>query len=105
MRKLYCAVGFVAFSLGMNVANAYTPFFRDVASNEIPYYVGTRTIIPNESRYLRVDFNEIKTYLNSAPSENSGQYLPLDIPMPDGSTAKFLIQQYSMMEPGLAAKF
>lgn len=105
MKKLYCAFGVVVFSLGMNVANAYSPFFRDVALNEIPYYVGARTIVPNQSRYLRVDFNEIKTYLNNAPSENSGQFLPLDVPMPDGSTAKFLIQQYSMMEPGLAAKF
>ncbi len=98
-------MGTFCFSLTMNITHAFSPFFKDVAQNEIPYYVGTRTILPKESRYLRVDFEEIKTYLNNAPSENSGSYLPLDIPMPDGTTAKFLIQQYNMMEPGLASKF
>ncbi len=84
---------------------ANTPLFRNVSSNEIPYYVGERSIIPNEARFVRVNFDQLKSYLNNAPLENSGDFLPLSIPMPDGSYAQFLIQQYEMMEKDLASNF
>lgn len=90
------------------------------AQNE-KYWVATskESVAGNESRYaypekfqsVSVDLLKLQAKLAAAPKENSAAAksvsgrLTLDIPMPDGSSQRFSIVEYSMMEPGLAAQY
>jgi len=70
---------------------------------------GERRIIPSQYRTVKANINELKMVLNSAPFELTDRAksnpVTIELPMPDGSMSKFFITEYSMMEPGLAAKF
>jgi len=56
------------------------------------------------SRFINDD-SELRRLLNQVPDELSGQSLEIDLPMPDGSLAAYLIYESGIMQPGLAAKF
>lgn len=68
-----------------------------------------RTIIPKNYKVLSLDTTQMLIALRSAPQEFSDASrtnpLILALPMPDGSTKHFNVVEYSMMEPGLQAKF
>ena len=57
-----------------------------------------------ESIFLADDY-ELKRLLEQVPAEHSGQSLEIDLPMPDGSLARYKIFESSVMESGLAVKF
>ena len=67
-----------------------------------------RSIIPNKYRSFTLDKKALQNLLNKAPTEF--KYAPVDnslvmtLPMPDGTFARFLIEEAPIFEPALAAK-
>jgi hypothetical protein len=70
---------------------------------------GERRIIPNEYKIFRTEYNSLRSIFGSAPFEFSDRALSsnyiIELPMPDGSNARFAVTEYSMMEEELAQKF
>jgi hypothetical protein len=67
-----------------------------------------RQIIPTRYRTVAADLSALAALLASAPPENTADRTDavlLPLPLPDGTIGRFLIQEYAMMEPELAAKF
>jgi len=56
-------------------------------------------------RSFLVDDIALRRLLDLIPPEHQGQSLEIDLPMPDGSLARYQIFESTIMEPGLAAKF
>src|SRR5262245_30436254 len=85
-----------------------TGAFSDVLEAAVPV-TGLRLIRPKRYRVLKVDRGLLGQVLAAAPDET----LPeaghpralLALPLPDGRTGRFLIEESPIMEPGLAAKF
>ncbi|MGI8437666.1 MAG: reprolysin-like metallopeptidase, partial [Chthoniobacterales bacterium] len=68
-----------------------------------------RNIVPQTYRSLALDRPALENILAAAPPESTG---PLDatgteltVPLPDGSLARFIVQESPVMEPKLAAKY
>ena len=70
---------------------------------------GERRIVPQVYRTVKANYSGLRSLLSSAPFEFSDRALNspmvIELPMPDGRMAKFYVTEYSMMEPGLSAKF
>ncbi|MEL6626272.1 MAG: reprolysin-like metallopeptidase [Bacteroidota bacterium] len=81
--------------------------FRTADPAAIPHY--EREIIPNKYRTVKLDLETIKSELKQAPMrgqfQQRSQMKPFSIPMPDGTTQRFLIYESPVMAPGLAAKY
>ncbi|MBK8983725.1 MAG: hypothetical protein IPM38_15750 [Ignavibacteria bacterium] len=72
-------------------------------------YEGEIRIIPDNFRTIKINFNDLKNDLMNLPFE-SYDNLPqnqviINLPKPDGTSGQFIINEYSMMEPELAAQF
>jgi hypothetical protein len=69
----------------------------------------TRYIKPVKAQIFELDEASLKAEFESCPEERTGNIKHygkiISLPMPDGSTARFAIVSYSMMEPALAAKW
>ncbi|WP_231127059.1 M12 family metallo-peptidase [Motilibacter aurantiacus] len=80
--------------------------WKDVSDSPAATYEGKPAALePEEFNAVTLDRAGISTVLDAAPAEGpsiTGSVLVL--PTPDGSFARFTINEYSMMEPGLAAK-
>jgi hypothetical protein len=80
----------------------------DIAESQIPP-VGIRQIIPVTYRTVRIDLPGLRERLASAPWEltDAAKNAPLiiELPEPDGTMGRFQVEEYRMMEPGLAAQF
>jgi hypothetical protein len=59
----------------------------------------------DESHYFDADVQALRHKLNLAPNEVRGVSDIIELPMPDGSLAKFSIVESSIMEDGLAQEF
>ena len=82
-------------------------FWREVSTIPVS---GERLTVPSSYRALNLDLNLLQQYLNTAKAEpsqtaNLKNGLMLELPMPDGSFERFIIFQYNVMHPDLAAKF
>lgn len=70
---------------------------------------GTRQVVPSRYRLVAADVAALRALLTSAPLERTAEArsnpVVLPLPLPDGSTGRFQIVEYAMMEPALAAKF
>ena len=94
------------------ISNAYAgsngPVWNDIPEGSFNVK-GNRDIIPQQYRTVRVNLNELKNTVSNAPFEFSDRALTspmiMELPHPDGHTSKFYVTEYSMMEPGLSAKF
>jgi Metallo-peptidase family M12 len=68
-----------------------------------------RDIVPQVYRTLKVDRAALRNVLASALPESSGPIettgTELEIPMPSGENARFLVQESPIMAPGLAKRF
>ena len=88
---------------------AQNRFFTDAGANLVFKTSGKREITPEKYRSSILDNQAMKNFLWSLPSEkniaNKNQAPVLELPMPDGSIAKFHIWESPVMEPGLAAKY
>jgi hypothetical protein len=70
---------------------------------------GERQIIPSVYQVKHLNFEGIKTYLQTAPLEFTADAwqdaIPVALPMPDGSVQHFRVVESPIMEKGLAEKF
>lgn len=89
--------------------NAQSSFFSPVNENAISGSTGKREIIPDKFKTSTANIAALKAYLWSLPDEknvvNRRTAPVLELPMPDGSMAKFNVWKSSVMEPGLEAKY
>lgn len=95
----------ISFSL-----SAQNNFFSDAGENRTIQSVGQRVIIPSKFRNASLDIQSMRSFLFSAPSEqaaraNLNQMPVMELPMPDGRTAKFRVWESSIQEPALQARF
>jgi hypothetical protein len=69
---------------------------------------GARPLVPIAYRTLRLDPVELQSVLSRAPMEftqGRGAGVEIALPMPDGSMARFRIEESPIMEPALAARY
>lgn len=83
--------------------------WKDISEADIKA-TGERYTVPSKFRALRLDLNQMRQYLATAPKEPAQTAmlkngLLFEMPMPDGSFKRFQIFEYAMMHPDLAAKF
>ena len=85
--------------------------FRDVVESAIPAAAGQRVLHPLRYRTLQLDRDALLQALAKAPVEFSADAddaaisVVLALPMPDGSSARFQVEESPIMEPGLARQF
>ncbi len=88
---------------------AQNRFFSDANESKINNTNYKRTIVPQKYRTVSVNTTALKNFLWSLPSEknvvNRKQAPVMELPMPDGSSAKFHVWESSIQEPALEAKF
>ncbi|MFT3911568.1 MAG: M12 family metallo-peptidase [Ferruginibacter sp.] len=88
---------------------AQNRFFYDANESKINNTNYKRTIVPQKYRTVSVNTAALKNFLWSLPSEknivNRQQAPVMELPMPDGRSARFHVWESSIQEPGLEAKF
>ena len=89
--------------------SAQNVFFTDIVENNIQLRNNRRVVFPVKYRTTSIDFQGMKTFLGSLPSEqtvlNRNQAPVLALPMPDGSMARFRVWESSIQEPELQNQF
>jgi hypothetical protein len=87
---------------------AVAPVWRDIAELQIAPS-GTRHIVPLAYRTIQLDMNALRTQLAEVPWELTDEArsfsLIVELPQPDGTMGRFRLEEYRMMEPGLAAQY
>ncbi|MFY7964344.1 MAG: reprolysin-like metallopeptidase [Chitinophagaceae bacterium] len=96
----------VSFNVKLNAQNN---FFADKSETAFATTDQKRVIVPNKFRAVQLNLNAMQNFLSTAPklsyNVNLSETPIIDIPMPNGSVAKFHIWERSIMEAGLEAKF
>lgn len=111
MRKIYKPIFIVLFSLVLQGSLfAQNRFFTFAGENATRPTTGKREIFPQKFGGFTMDISAMRNFLWTLPKEtaiNHNRNLApvMEIPMPDGSLAKFRVWESSIMEPGLQAKF
>ncbi|RYE17634.1 MAG: hypothetical protein EOP51_23540, partial [Sphingobacteriales bacterium] len=111
MKKIYTSLLFIAFSLLSFInARAQNDFFADVSAGKLSTVNAKRVIVPQKFRTLGLNNEAMKNFLWSLPAEKTFLYRfnqapVIELPMPDGRSARFHIWESSIQEPGLEAKF
>ena len=96
------------FLLSILKINAQPDLWTDVSESEIAL-AGTRDIVPDLYRTIKLNVDALKPFLDSAPIEftpeaKEGKSI-ITLPMPDGTFHKFIFWESPTMEPELQAKF
>lgn len=101
---LYLIIAF--FSNGLTAQNA---LWSEIREDTIQVKLEDRLVIPNQYRTMRLDFGQLRTLLQQAPSERDYlkgvDGLPVAFPMPDGSAVEFIVWEAPVMDPDLCARF
>ena len=109
MRKIYQILLAVLFIGSSFSTYAQKNFFTVVNENAAKSFAqGKRTIAPQKFATVKAGVQELKTFLWSLPDEknlNRNTAPVLEIPMPDGSSAKFRVWQSSVQEARIEAQF
>lgn len=99
---LLCALMFI----GVNHAQSV---WTDMPESGIPA-AGERRIQPSKFRSIRIDVSALKTLLAAAPvrfspSAESGSLPVLTLPLPNGGTGRFQLEETPVFHPDLQAKY
>lgn len=109
MTKIYKLLLVFTVILLSDTSFAQKIFFTDISEAQAKAHGGERLIVPIKYRTIALNKEAMKSYLWSLPSEKSvinRTTAPiLELPMPDGSIAKFNLWQSSIQEPDLEKKF
>ena len=109
MTKIYKISLILMMLFSCSLGFAQKTFFTDVSESEAKSKSGTRVIIPQKYRTISLDKEGITNFLGGLPSEknvlNRKSAPVLELPMPDGRTARFNVWESSIQEPALEAKF
>ena len=96
------------FSLGFS-STAQNHFFTTVPESGIKKTNGKRTIIPKAYRVVTTNTQALTSFLWSLPAEknvvNRNTAPVMELPTPNGGSAKFRVWESSIQEPGLEEKF
>jgi len=97
-RAAIMAIGLLgSLSLSANVAQAAYWQAESLAQRSVAD--------ATDIQYFSSDEPALRRFLDQVPAEQSGQSLDIELPMPDGSMARYQIFESSIMEAGLAEKF
>ncbi len=110
MTKNYINGIIVFLLIGLsNSLKAQNNFFTDKPESLFANSDQKRVIIPNKFRPIQMDLIGMKNFLSTVNKEEnfaSRNETPImEIPMPNGTVAKFHVWERSVMESGLEAKF
>jgi subtilisin-like proprotein convertase family protein len=105
MHKIYLLALVLLMSTTSLLAQQMAPsFWSDIAEqNIINSGQFDRFIFPTKYRTVTMNAQVLRDYLKTAVDENNG--LDITIPMPDGTSERFLVWEASMMHPDLQAKY
>ena len=88
---------------------AQNNFFSKAVESSIVVGNAKRTITPERFNLVEASTQDLRNFLWSLPDEkdvNNRNLAPImELPMPNGSMARFRVWQSSIQEPGLEAKF
>ena len=97
------------FSVAAYYCKAQNLFFADAPENSFISPAQKRVIVPARYRPLQLNRSGLLNFLNTVAPEKDildrNASPVIEIPMPEGGSAKFHIWESSVMEPGLAAIF
>lgn len=100
--------GGIFINSGSAFAKSGSPIWKEITEGSFEIK-GERIVKPLKYKISKVSFQELNSILQTAPFEfsDNARYSPviIELPMPDGGLSKFYITEYSMLEPGLAAKY
>ena len=108
MRKIYQILLAVLLTCSTFSSYAQKNFFTVVNENAVKNIAqGKRTIAPQKFATVKAEAPELKAFLWSLPDEknlNRNTAPVLEIPMPDGSFARFRVWQSSVQEARIEAQ-
>ena len=111
MKKIYkLSLTFLFVFVGCVSVVAQNNYFSNANESKIASSNLKQAINPVKFRTLSVNNEQLKNFLWSLPAEktilyNRNQAPIMELPMPDGHSAKFRVWESSIQEPGLEAKF
>lgn len=89
-------------------SQTFDNYFQSIDISTKPN-LGEQQIKTSKQQYFSVDLISIKNYLLNAPLEltqtSEAITYPLELPMPDGTTASFDMEESPMLEDGLASQY
>lgn len=92
-----------------SVAVAQATYWKDIREELIQAAPADRLIIPNQYSTYRLQFDQLKALLSTAPLERdyvkTRLGIQIDFPMPDGSYATFEVWEAPVMSPELTAQY
>ncbi len=102
---LLLVVGFGSAVSVLSTAGAKAPLWQD-ASEPLSRNAGQRIIVPNAYRLVKADLAQLEDLLLNGPTSRTNQAgTEIDLPMPNGDSARFIFVNSPIMEPKLAAKY
>ena len=110
MKGLMLTVCFYMFFSPMLISQITNSPFKELDESVLfdSQKKSERLITPHKYKTLLLDANKLDVILKSAPQEETTgtePSEPFEVLMPNGKREAFHLVEYSMMEPGLAAKF
>lgn len=110
MKKFYRVLFTVLVSCLSLAGSAQNNFFSVVNESAKASLPGKRVLTPSKANTLTLDNPKMKAFLASLPEEKFVNFQRsnapiLELPMPDGSSAKFRVWESSVQAPELQAKF
>lgn len=106
--KVFPAIFILVFSFSQNslAQNPSEKLWKNINESDISV-VGKRYTFPSKFLLYNLEINQLKSYLNTAPSENQGlsNNIIITIPSPEGKMVEYKIVSYDVMHPLLAQKY
>lgn len=104
-RTLTVCYVLAALAAPLCLASETPEFWRDVPEQDAAQAAGHRVIHPTQARYLAIERGVLEHLLAQAPQEGATGELLLALPMPDGTTGRFRVEEAPIMAAELAARF
>lgn len=105
MRSLWTFIVVATLGAGFSAADGVVDPWIDIDESVIGATAEDRLIVPQSYRTLALDQDALAIVLAQAPIEGADSSVVLDLPLPNGETARFTIWQAPMMAPELAEQF
>ena len=95
----------MVMAISMPVMGSSPLFWKDIENSKISG-IGEPDILTKSSRLMELDFTSFSTFLSTAPQEGIlATPLLIEIPMPNGATARFAIVETPVVPVALKSKY